>query len=133
MIVNGLPGTSMPAWRDMPQKDVEALVVYLTTLHQSDKVDVIATAADLEKGKTLFAGKCISCHGSTGDGNGVTASALARCPTNFHEVQPNFSDAMNEIKTGIPGTGMPPWGSQLTEDERRLLVLYVRSLYEGDR
>ncbi|HEY9682162.1 MAG TPA: cbb3-type cytochrome c oxidase subunit I [Drouetiella sp.] len=133
IIVNGLPGTAMPAWRDMPQRDVESLVVYLTTLYKPDKENTLASAADLESGRALFSKQCVSCHGSTGAGDGVSAAAMARCPTNFHQVQPTLADAISDIGEGVPGTGMPPWGAQLTENERRQLAIYVRSLYEGEQ
>lgn len=133
IIMNGLPGTSMPAWRDMPQRDVESLIAFLSTLPQNEKPSVTATAAELEAGKALFAKQCVSCHGSAGDGTGPAAGAMARCPTNFHEVQPTFADAMKDIKAGVAGTGMPSWGKQLTETERLYLAHYVRSLYDGGR
>lgn len=132
IIMNGLPGTAMPAWREMPQKDVEALVAFLSTLPQSETA-VTPTVSELEAGKALFAKQCVSCHGSAGDGAGPAAGAMARCPTNFHEVQPGFAAAMKYIDEGVAGTGMPSWGRQLTETERRQLAHYVRSLYEGDR
>lgn len=133
IIMNGIPGTSMPAWRDMPQRDVEALVAYLSSLPKAETSNTSASDADVESGKALFAKQCVSCHGSAGDGRGAAAGSMARCPTNFHEVQPTLADALKDIEEGVPGTGMPPWRAQLSEIERRQLAVYVRSLYEGNR
>jgi len=33
------------------------------------------------------------------------------------------------LENGVPGTAMPPWKDQLSEDERHALVEFVRSLY----
>ncbi|MBI2811614.1 MAG: cbb3-type cytochrome c oxidase subunit II, partial [Candidatus Melainabacteria bacterium] len=130
VIMNGLPGTSMPAWRDMPQRDVEGLIAYLTTLPKAE-TPVVASAADLESGKRLFAQQCVSCHGTTGNGGGPASGDLARCPTNFLEEQPSTLDAMRVLENGVAGTAMPPWRLQLSEDERRQLTAYVRTLYRG--
>ncbi|CAN5266717.1 hypothetical protein BH10CYA1_BH10CYA1_36370 [soil metagenome] len=130
IIMNGMPGTAMPAWRDMPQRDVEGLIAYLTTLPRAER-PVVASAADLESGKRLFAQQCVSCHGTTGNGNGPASGALARCPTNFTEEQPSTQDAMRVLENGVAGTAMPPWRLQLSEDERRQLTAYVRTLYRG--
>ncbi|MBS1955044.1 MAG: cbb3-type cytochrome c oxidase subunit I [Cyanobacteria bacterium SZAS-4] len=130
IIMNGMPGTAMPAWRDMPQRDVEGLIAYLTTLPKAE-TPVEVSAADLESGKRLFAQQCVSCHGTTGNGSGPASGNLARCPTNFIEEQPSTQDAMNALENGVAGTSMPPWRLQLSEEERRQLTAYVRTLYRG--
>lgn len=130
VIMNGMPGTAMPAWRDMPQRDVEDLIVYLTSLPKVE-TSVVASASDLESGKRLFAQQCVSCHGTKGDGTGPASGNLARCPTNFIEEQPSTKDAMKALEEGVAGTAMPPWRLQLSEDERRQITAYVRSLYRG--
>ncbi len=130
IIMNGMPGTAMPAWRDMPQRDVEGLIAYLTTLPKVD-TPAMVSAADLENGKRLYAQQCVSCHGTTGNGSGPASGNLARCPTNFIEEQPSTADAMNALENGVAGTAMPPWRLQLSEDERRQLTAYVRTLYRG--
>jgi mono/diheme cytochrome c family protein len=33
------------------------------------------------------------------------------------------------LENGVPGTAMPPWRSELSTDQRRALVEFVRSLY----
>ncbi len=130
IIMNGLPGTAMPAWRDMPQRDVEGLVAFLTTLPKAE-AGAASSVVDLDNGKRLFASKCVSCHGTTGSGDGPASGALARCPTNFTEEQPSTADAMNVLENGVAGTSMPPWRYQLSQDERKQLTAYVRSLYRG--
>lgn len=130
IIMNGLPGTSMPAWRDMPQRDVVGLVAYLTTLPKSE-ASVSVSAEDIDSGKRLFAQQCVSCHGTSGNGNGPASGNLARCPTNFIEEQPSTQDAMKALEDGVAGTAMPPWRLQLSEVERRQLTAYVRTLYRG--
>jgi mono/diheme cytochrome c family protein len=81
------------------------------------------------EGKALFAAACASCHGDTGAGNGPAAGALAPSPTNFHLKKPTAERAWEVLENGVPGTAMPPWKDQLSEDERHALVEFVRSLY----
>jgi mono/diheme cytochrome c family protein len=47
-------------------------------------------------------------------------------------VRPSRAYAETVLRDGVAGTAMPPWKNKLTEDERRSLARYVRSLYRGD-
>jgi len=126
---NGIAGSAMPPWRQLPTEDLRALLAYIHSLHVASAQLSTQEAASLEVGKALFAAACASCHGSTGAGNGPAAAALAPTPTNFHLKQPTEERAWEVLQDGVPGTAMPPWKSQLSEDERHALVEYVRSLY----
>ena len=126
---NGVAGSAMPPWRQLPTEDLRALVAYIHRLHLSSVAPSIHQAANLNEGKSLFAANCASCHGDTGAGNGPAAGALAPSPTNFHLKKPTEDRAWEVLKNGVPGTAMPPWQSQLSADQRHALVEFVRSLY----
>jgi cytochrome c oxidase cbb3-type subunit I/II len=126
---NGIAGSAMPPWRQLPTEDLRALLAYIHSLHVASAQPSTQEAASLEVGKALFAAACASCHGSTGAGNGPAAAALLPTPTNFHLKQPTEERAREVLQDGAPGTAMPPWKSQLSKDERHALVEYVRSLY----
>ena len=132
---NGVAGSAMPPWRQLPTEDLRSLIAYIQNLNASGEVLRTQEAAGL--GKALFAATCASCHGVTGAGNGPTAGALAPAPTNFHLKKPSEERAWDVLENGVPGTAMPPWRDQLSVDERRALVEFVRSLYgppqENDR
>jgi cytochrome c oxidase cbb3-type subunit I/II len=134
---NGVVGTAMPPWRQLPAEDLRALVAYVHSLHLPAAAPATQEVASLEVGKALFAAACGSCHGGTGAGNGPVAGTLTPPPTNFHLKQPTEERAWEVLENGVPGTAMPPWKSQLGESERHALVAYVRSLYgtpqEGPR
>jgi mono/diheme cytochrome c family protein len=127
---NGIVGSSMPPWRQLPTEDLRALVAYVDSLHLPAAAPATQEVASLEVGKALFAAACASCHGGTGAGNGPAAAALAPPPTNFHLKKPTEERAWEVLEDGVPGTAMPPWKSQLGEGERHALVEYVRSLYD---
>jgi mono/diheme cytochrome c family protein len=85
--------------------------------------------ASVDQGKALFASNCASCHGERGSGDGPTAGALVPSPTNFGLKEPTQRRALEVLEQGIPGTAMPPWKTQLDEDQRQALAEFVRSLY----
>ena len=70
-------------------------------------------------------------HGDHGRGDGAAAGALKPSPVNFHVRQPSAERAWTVIEQGIPGSSMPAWKSRLSDDERRLLVKYVQSMYDS--
>lgn len=122
---NGVYGTSMPAWRDLNKEEQTALIVYLQTLPEQG----LPVAKVTPQAMALFVKNCSSCHGSTGEGNGPAAAALAPRPTNFHEDGPGVARALVAITQGVPGSSMPPWNDQLTLQERAMLAAYVASMY----
>ena len=127
---NGIAGSAMPPWRQLPTEDLRALVAYVHSLYIAGAQPSTQAAASLEVGRALFAAACASCHGGTGAGNGPVAGTLTPAPTNFHLKQPTEERAREVLEDGVPGTAMPPWKSQLGEFERHALVAYVRSLYQ---
>ena len=127
---NGVAGASMPAWRDLPERDLRSLVAYLTSL-QTDPHNAVSPGP-ADTAKKLFTENCVSCHGADGAGDGVAAHALAPRPTNFWAEQPSEDYAMKVLREGVPGTAMPSWREKLSEDERHQLADYVRSFF-GNR
>lgn len=84
----------------------------------------------VEKGKTLFAVNCASCHGPEGFGNGPASSALNPKPRNFHESYMRYGGGVarivQTISTGSPGTAMAAFTNIPLED-RFALAHYVRT------
>lgn len=127
---NGIAGSAMPPWRQLPAEDLRALIAYIQRLHTPGATPGTQDTASLDLGKALFVAMCSSCHGDTGAGNGPAAGALAPAPTNFHFKKPTEERAWDVLENGVPGTAMPPWRSQLSTDQRHALVEFVRSLYD---
>jgi len=126
---NGITGSAMPPWRQLPTEDLRALVAYIDTLHVPNAAPTTPEATSLNEGKSLFAANCASCHGDTGAGNGPAAGALAPSPTNFQLKEPTEERAWEVLENGVPGTAMPPWQTQLSANQRHALIEFVRSLY----
>src|SRR5216684_1100250 len=126
---NGVAGSAMPPWRQLPTEDLRALVAYIHSLHVPSAAPSTQETTSLNEGKSLFAANCASCHGDTGAGDGPAAGALAPSPTNFQLKEPTEERAWEVLENGVPGTAMPPWQTQLSADQRHALVGFVRSLY----
>ncbi|HWO36605.1 MAG TPA: cbb3-type cytochrome c oxidase subunit II, partial [Candidatus Acidoferrum sp.] len=127
---NGVAGSAMPPWRQLPTEDLRALIAYIQGLNTRRALPDTQEAASLDLGKALFVSTCGSCHGDTGAGNGPAAGALAPAPTNFHFKRPTEERACDVLENGVPGTAMPPWRNQLSADQRHALVEFLRSLYD---
>lgn len=83
-----------------------------------------------QRARTLFLVNCATCHGETGDGQGVTE--LDRPARSFKDGGFSFGNTQEAlfrtISVGIAGTPMPGFDSSLSEDDRRLLADYVVTL-----
>ncbi len=136
VLMNGIPGTAMPAWRDLPRSEIEALVAHLKTLPERPVYITSPeemASKEVQEGKKLYEQKCVSCHGIEGDGKGPAAAALERPPANFKEIQPEPDDLLTVLEVGVAGTSMPPWKDQLSEQERDYLSRYVQAFFVEDK
>ncbi len=124
---NGIPGTAMPSWRDLPATDLNALAIYVQSFHPAPGQN-IAGAENMARGKLLFQQICAACHGTLGNGKSAAAT-LAPPPTNLTREQPDPDYIMQVIRDGVPGTAMPAMQNQLSESDRAGLAAYVHSLY----
>jgi mono/diheme cytochrome c family protein len=128
----GVPGSSMPGWHELPANDLRALAAYVRSLEAgppAEKEAPLPAEMQAQAGK-LYAKNCATCHGPRGWGDGIGAGALAPRPTDFVKVRPSLAYAEEVLARGVPGTAMPPWQGRLDDGQRRLLARYVRSLYQ---
>src|SRR5712664_1001554 len=59
---NGVAGSSMPPWRQLPTEDLRALVAYIQSLHVPGAVPSTQGAASPNEGESLFTANFASCH-----------------------------------------------------------------------
>jgi len=84
-------------------------------------------------GKALYSRHCAGCHNDNGDGRGPTITALGLAARDFKAGGFAFGDSREQIfktlSSGIPGRSpMPSFAGVMSEDERWLVVDYVRTL-----
>ena len=106
----------------------------------------VAHAQDAQHpGKPVYDRWCAECHGETGAGDGSAAAWMLPRPRDFttanYQIRttpsgelPTDADIMHVIDVGMPGTAMPGWEGQLTQQERTNLVGYLKTFsrfFEG--
>jgi DMSO reductase family type II enzyme heme b subunit len=151
VISEGMPGTSMPAWKGLSEKDRRELVAYLKTFagesfREAPKVaelpkEVTSSKESLARGKEMFeAIECNKCHGNAGRADGPSAPELK--DDWGHPVRPanltkpwNFRgggstrDIAARLTTGLMGTPMPSFIDSVEKPEDIWHVAnYVKSL-----
>jgi cytochrome c oxidase cbb3-type subunit I/II len=127
---NGVPGSSMPAWRDLNAADLLALAAVVASFATSD--DAALDAATLQTGAVIYARHCVQCHGVDGRGDGFAASYFGVPAVDFTQQQASLQQALSALENGVPGTPMAPWTDRLDADERRAVANYVRAFFVED-
>jgi DMSO reductase family type II enzyme heme b subunit len=129
IISEGMPGTSMPPWSVLPEKERWNLVAYIKALggeklkEAAKKLelpkDVASSEASIKRGKEMYeAIECHKCHGAEGRADGPSRSELKDewgfpvAPANLAK-RWNFrgghsrTDIATRIANGVLGTPMP--------------------------
>jgi cbb3-type cytochrome oxidase cytochrome c subunit/cytochrome c553 len=132
---NGAPGTSMPAWRDLPLDDLASLVRYVQDprvpgLSHHDRVRMPQEILDF--GKRVYESNCAQCHGPTGAGDGFAAPSLTTVPTNFRLQRLWGTATLRVLREGVPGTMMASWSTRLSEEEMVAVGEYIIQLFRDE-
>ncbi|MGD9682563.1 MAG: cbb3-type cytochrome c oxidase subunit II [Candidatus Obscuribacterales bacterium] len=152
------PGSIMPSFSYLSNRDMNDLVSYIQTLGNGRKVEHYVEApaeympstwtgqelaknrhvdtnadASANAGRGIYTQNCASCHGLEGYGNGPNSISLMKKPANFS--RPFFKQYSDEmwyyrIAEGVPGTRMPRFAWKLTSEEMWYLVAYLKTLQQ---
>lgn len=115
------PMRSEPAFSE---EEIEALVAYVAALGPGGVPipEIMPAEGDLQRGRRIYAGNCLACHGAGGQGASVGGGQVA--PPLFQATPLQVAEA---VRVG-PGA-MPPFGEeQIPPDDLDSLVRYVRFL-----
>jgi mono/diheme cytochrome c family protein len=89
------------------------------------------SSATMEAGRRIYEQRCLDCHGPEGRGDGVKAPFLSPRPGNLISAATaakSDKDLLRIIANGRPRTAMPAWKNELTEEDQREVLRYIRSL-----
>lgn len=90
---------------------------------------------DLERGRTLYAAQCASCHGVSGKGDGPLAASLDPTPIAFTDAERARARSLmalhQVISQGVEGTSMPSFAA-LPDEDRWALALFAGTLSHDD-
>jgi DMSO reductase family type II enzyme heme b subunit len=139
VITDGMPGTSMPSWAVLPEKDRWNLVAYIKAF-AADKFkeapkklelpkEVASSAESIKRGKEMFeAIECNKCHGADGRADGPSRAELKDewghpiAPANLTK-RWNFrggasrTDIAMRLGAGVLGTPMPTFIDSVEKPE----------------
>ncbi|MGE5590077.1 MAG: c-type cytochrome [Bacillota bacterium] len=89
-----------------------------------------STNPNLLTGHRLYTFNCAFCHGINGRGDGVPAAGLRPRPADLVQETMESSDArlFYRISEGERLTAMPAWKDILSEQQRWMVILYLRHL-----
>ena len=152
-IRTGLSGTAMGMFGHLSEDDLTSVIAYLKSFSRrwrkaenhaapitpAAKPGWFAHAAAVkdhaEKGRTLFAAACASCHGSAADGRGPAAAALKDAweqparPSDLRQPHLRCGDRPEDIyrvlATGLNGTPMISFDETLTPDQRWDIIAWI--------
>jgi DMSO reductase family type II enzyme heme b subunit len=139
IITDGMPGTSMPSWAVLPEKDRWNLVGYIKAF-AADKFkeapkklelpkEVASSAESIKRGKEMFeAIECHKCHGAEGRGDGPSRAELKDewghpiPPANLTKRWtfrggPTRTEIATRLAAGVLGTPMPAFIDSVEKPE----------------
>jgi DMSO reductase family type II enzyme heme b subunit len=151
IVTEGMPGTSMPGWNTLPERERRAVVQYIKNFSDRFKTDgagkpiqvgkeVGASKESLDKGRQLYQDlECFSCHGKEGRADGASAPTLkddwgnktrpADLTKRWNYRGGSTAKAIYvRFNTGIAGTPMPAYSDSIDAEQSWHLSNYVVSL-----
>lgn len=126
IITHGKPGTAMVGWKtQLSPKEIEDLTDYVRNTFM-----IVALDPKLQRGKSLYAQNCITCHGAQGQGSAlpIGGSVPARDLASPQARAELSRDRMiRSVTVGRPGTAMAGFGNRLSAGDIEAVVDYVRA------
>ena len=135
----GILDERMPPYGDeLTWLEIESLVLFMRLYYRDvDRAIKLLTKTKkpekprLEKGRAIYKGRCILCHGENGDGKGKM-SKIIKDPPPFNFQWSRLPDNMLQdiINRGGAEVGrspkMPKFGEELSESDIKSLILYIK-------
>ncbi len=118
----------MPVWGTvLPRTELSDIAAYVTNLNRGD----LEYAGDPRRGRAIFKGACIACHGRFGTGNGALAQLIKIPMIDFTEpgklARLSDQELVLVIREG-KGPFMASWKDILDDGEITDVASYLRAL-----
>lgn len=155
-IRNGIANSSMPAFSQLSEDEITAVIGYLKTLSPRWKDpansmtsvvrepapewmrDPVASLPHVTAGNVIFVTYCAPCHGTAGDGKGPASATLEDiggqpCPasdlrSSVYKSGTEPEQVFRTLDTGLDGTPMPEFHTVMSTEQRWNLVAFLETL-----
>lgn len=138
-ITNGVPGTAMVAWQtELSAAEISELADYILQNFIAAPAAVPATMASRaptgdNEAELIYRESCSVCHGDDGKGAVWGQNSLSTTPRNFTTEQASAELTRDRmiisVTHGRPGTPMPGFGTQLSDQQVAEVVDYIRDRF----
>ncbi len=91
----------------------------------------LGAGGDPAKGKVIYQQRCVACHGPQGKGDGPTGKVLVPPAADFTSAasrKKTDAELLKIIENGKPPTAMIAWKGQLSDEDIRHVLAYVKTL-----
>lgn len=124
----------------IPDENIPPLAQYLFRQNEFQPTPMVKNVAVVdkvskngrgnpEKGKVVYNTYCLNCHGQTGKGDGPIGKSLIPPAADLTATGKKSDEGLlKTIREGRPGTAMPSWKHEISEQEILDVVAYLRSL-----
>lgn len=131
-VANGRIGTAMTGWKtQINQQEIEAVVDYVRNSFMP-----ASSAADSSRGRSIYSKSCSVCHGEKGDGRSRAQGSLMPPPRDFTapstRAELNLERMITSVTYGRPDTAMSGFVTQLSKEDIRAVVDYIRAGFMAD-
>ncbi len=92
-------------------------------LSEDQLMAMVSQESVLKSGAEIFKSRCVSCHGS--EGEGIVGPNLT---DDYWIHGGRMTEIVATITNGVPAKGMVPWKSMLSADEIHQVAAFVKSL-----
>lgn len=135
-IQRGVAGSAMPSFAGrLSELDTWSVVAYLRGFSPTRVLDSGSAAPAAGMGREVYEAQCAGCHGVAGGGDGPAAASFAVPPralsANGWLAGVSDQRLIDTMRAGVPGTPMPSFDHELTTEQMRAVVDYLRVLADG--
>jgi mono/diheme cytochrome c family protein len=136
-ITNGVPGTAMISWKtEFEAEEIGELADYVLEEFVGNQDTVVAATPVSGEFARIYQESCSVCHGDDGKGARWGQESLSAKPRDFTSAasaaELTRDRMIVSVTNGRPGTPMPGFESQLSQQQIAGIVDYVRARFMTD-